>query len=90
MTDPVKQPNPRYNVTPSSASPDDDGNFEIRLRLLGNEVFAISIAADPLNKKWVGWGMVIALVTVVGLSFLGEPLASFYNTLIGSEQHSPQ
>lgn len=74
--------NPRYQT----ANPDDDGNFEIRLRLLGNEVFALSISADPLDQKWVSWALIIAFVTVVGLALFGEPLADFYSSLVDASQ----
>lgn len=60
---------------------DNDGTFEIRLRLLGNEVFAISISADPLNKKWMSWALLISFVTILGLSVFGEPISSFYSDI---------
>jgi hypothetical protein len=61
----------------------DDGTFEIRLRLLGNEIFAISISANPLDKKWVSWALLISFVTVISLSIFGEPLANFYHSMVG-------
>jgi len=74
----------RYTVNAT----DGDGSFEIRLRLLGNEVFAISVSADPLDKKWVSWALIISFVTVFGLSIFGEPLAEFYQSLTDTESSS--
>jgi hypothetical protein len=85
----TENPNPRYTVT---TSPDTDGNFEVRLRLLGNEVFAVSISADPLDKKWVSWALIISFVTVIGLAMFGEPIANFYSDLVNAtatEQSAP-
>jgi hypothetical protein len=70
------------------AKDDVDGSFEIRLRLLGNEVFAVSIAADPLDKKWVSGALIIAIVTVVGFTFLGEPLANAYSAVFDASSGS--
>ena len=74
--------NPRYRVQ----NVDTDGSFELRLRLLGNEVFAISISADPLEKKWVSWALIISFVTVLTLAMFGEPIANFYSNLVDASQ----
>lgn len=73
--------NPRYTV----ADP-VEGSFEVRLRLLGNEIFAISISAAPLEKKWVSWALIISFITVLFLGLFGQPIASFYNSLITASQ----
>jgi hypothetical protein len=63
-----------------------DGSLEVRVRVLGNELFAISVTADPLNKRWLSWALIMAFVTVIGLSMFGEPLANTYNSLVKASQ----
>lgn len=64
----------------------NDGTFEIKLRLLGNEVFAISITADPLNKRWVSGALLITIVTVAMISLFHEPLSDLSQSIFESEQ----
>ena len=64
----------------------DDGTFTVALRLLGNEVFAVSVSADPFNNRWVTMSVLIVFLTVIGLSIFGQPLANFYNTLTNAPQ----
>jgi len=64
----------------------NDGQFEIALRLMGNEVFAISISADPLNKRWVAGALLITIVTVVMLVMFSEPLGNITQTWFNTEQ----
>lgn len=63
----------------------NDGTFEISVRLMGNEVFAISISTDPLNKRWVSGSLLITIIIVVMLSLFGQPLASLSQTWFNSE-----
>ena len=78
-TDPVAKNNKPRDL-------DNDGNLEVRVRVLGNELFAISVTADPLNKRWLSWALIMSFVTVLGLSMFGEPLANTYNSLVKASQ----
>ena len=43
---------------------DRESNFEISLRVLGNEILGFKIAVDDFESKWV----VLSVITLIGLS----------------------
>lgn len=74
-------------TNPQTNAPiDTDGTLEVRVRILGNELFALSVTADPLNKRWLSWALIMSFVTVLGLSIFGQPLANTYNSLVKASQ----
>jgi hypothetical protein len=62
----------------------NDGHFEISMRVLSNEIFAVKIAAEPLSKRWVNGALLITITTVVALSLFGEPLYKFSQRVYSS------
>jgi hypothetical protein len=58
---------------------EDNGRFEIAIRLLSNEIFAISISANPFNKRWVIYSIVIMGFLLLAISTFGESIITFSN-----------
>ena len=54
-----------------------DSTFEIAIRVLDNEIFAISIASDSVNKKWIVYSTIIAALTLFAISTFGDDVANF-------------
>lgn len=54
-----------------------DSTFEIALRILGNEIFAISIQSDSINKKWIVYSVIITALTLFAISTVGDDIARF-------------
>lgn len=56
--------------------------YEIRLRILGNEIFAVSLSSSSDSNRWVLIGLVtmFSLLTVLGA--YGEKLVNFYQSLL--------
>ena len=44
----------------------NDGSFEVSLRVLGNEFIGIKIKVDDMKQKWI----VLGLITIVALGYL--------------------
>jgi len=51
-----------------------DNNFELVLRLLGNEIFAIKLATTSKTNKWLAASVVICGLAIYGLSVFGPTL----------------
>lgn len=58
----------------------NDGEFTFSIRLLGNEVFAASITADPLRSRWVSAAALVTLLFILFIAFFGEPLGDAVNS----------
>ena len=56
---------------------DDSGKFEIALRLLGNEIFALSISANPFNKRWIIYSLITMGFLLFAVSAFGDSIVSF-------------
>ena len=51
-----------------------DNNFELVLRLLGNEIFAIKLMTTSKTNKWLAASVVICGLAIYGLSVFGPTL----------------
>lgn len=56
---------------------EDSGKFEIALRLLGNEIFALSISANPFNKRWIIYSLITMGFLLFAVSAFGDSIVSF-------------
>lgn len=63
-------------------SEDNKKFYEIKLRILGNEVFAVSLSSSSDSNRWILIGLVtmFSLLTVLGA--YGEKIVNFYQNLI--------
>jgi hypothetical protein len=72
-TDKVAETSKVDNNTPT----EDSGKFELALRLLSNEVFAISISANPFNKRWIIYSLLTMGFLLFAVSTFGDSIVSF-------------
>jgi hypothetical protein len=56
---------------------DDSGKFEIAIRLLSNEIFALSISANPFNKRWIVYSLITMGFLLFAVSAFGDSIVSF-------------
>ena len=56
--------------------------YEVSIRLLGNEIFALKLWSSSDSNKWIAIGLVtmFSLLTVLGA--YGTNLVTFYKSLI--------
>ena len=61
----------------------DPKTYEIKIRVLGNELFAIALSTSNDSNRWAAIGLltVFCLLTVVGA--YGERLVGLYKWLVG-------
>lgn len=57
--------------------------YELKLRLLGNEVFAIGLVSSSDSNKWIAIGIVSVFSVLTVLGAYGEKLVQFYQSLVG-------
>jgi hypothetical protein len=48
-------------------------NFEISLRILGNEIIAMKMSSQSKTKNWAAFG-IISLIVLIGLANAALPL----------------
>lgn len=74
---------------PDNHPPHSDSNFEIAIRVLGNEIFALSLTSDSMNKKWLSYAIVIMFLFLLTISLFGDTIAGFtgdlYDAVTGRE-----
>lgn len=60
----------------------DAKTYELKIRILGNEVFAIGLSTTDTSNRWMAIGMisVFSLVTILGA--YGEKIVNLYNHLV--------
>lgn len=56
---------------------EDSGKFEIAIRLLSNEIFALSISANPFNKRWIVYSLITMGFLLFAVSAFGDSIVSF-------------
>lgn len=56
---------------------DDNGKFEIAIRILSNEVFALAISANPFNKRWIVYSLITMGFLLFAVSAFGDSIVSF-------------
>jgi hypothetical protein len=56
--------------------------YEIKIRILGNEIFAIALSTSNDSNKWIALSLVtiFSLLTIIGA--YGEKLVQLYKYLI--------
>lgn len=62
---------------------DDDQSYELKIRLLGNEVFAVALSTTSTSDRWIIVTMVtiFSLLTILGA--YGDKFAMYYQSLVG-------
>ena len=57
--------------------------YEVRIRILGNEVFAIGLISSSDTNRWIVVGMLttFSLLTIIGA--YGEKFVNFYHSIAG-------
>lgn len=56
-------------------------NYEIKIRVLGNEIFAIGISTSNDSNRWVLLGLITTFSILTVLGAYGEKLISLYKYL---------
>jgi hypothetical protein len=57
-------------------------SYEVKLRILGNEVFAISLSSSSDSNRWVAIGLVTVFSVLTVLGAYGDQLVTLYHNLI--------
>lgn len=76
-TIPTKPPEMPKPARVLATEDEDSGKFEIALRLLGNEIFALSISANPFNKRWIIYSLITMGFLLFAVSAFGDSIVSF-------------
>ena len=61
----------------------EDQSYEFKIRILGNEVFAVALSSTSTNNKWIAIALVSIFTTLTLLGAYGEKLATLYRWLVG-------
>lgn len=63
----------------------EDGQkvYEVRLRLLGNEVFAVSLSASDTSNRLLALGLVTVFCILTIIGAYGTNLVELYRSLVG-------
>lgn len=56
--------------------------YEVKLRILGNEVFALALTSTSDSNRWVAIGLITTFATLTVLGAYGEKIISLYRYLI--------
>ena len=67
--------------TEQKDSRDAPATYEFRLRVLGNEVFAVSLSTSNSSNRWTILSITTILITLVLLGTYGGTLVESYKTL---------
>lgn len=63
-----------------SETQDNDGTFEMSLRLLGNEVIGFSIKVDDFKSKWLMFSLVALLGVSAITAYFGPDIMYLFNS----------
>ena len=58
-------------------------SYEIKIRVLGNEIFAINLSSSSESNRWVLIGLLTVFTTVTVLGAYGDKLVGLYHRLAG-------
>ena len=61
---------------------DDDRRFEMAIRLMGNEVIAISLFSSTRSAKWIWMSIGAMLVILIGFIVYGADLGAIYRSFL--------
>lgn len=56
--------------------------YEVKIRVLGNEVFAIGFAATSDSNRWIAIGLVTVFSLLTVLGAYGEKLVTMYHAIL--------
>lgn len=57
--------------------------YELKLRILGNEVFAVGLSSSSEDNKWIAIGIISVFSILTVLGAYGEKLIQFYHSVVG-------
>jgi hypothetical protein len=61
----------------------EDQSYEFKLRILGNEVFAVSLSSTSTSNRWILIALVSIFTTLTVLGAYGEKFIMLYHSLVG-------
>lgn len=61
---------------------DTPKSYELKIRVLGNEVFAIGFSATNDSNRWIAIGLVTVFSVLTVLGAYGEKLISLFHSLV--------
>lgn len=61
----------------------EDQSYEFRIRILGNEIFAISLSSTSTSNRWIVIALLSVFTTMTVLGAYGEKLVVLYKSLLG-------
>lgn len=61
---------------------EDPKLYEVRIRLLGNEIFAIALASSNDSNRWIALGLISVFSILTVLGAYGDKLVQLYKWLI--------
>ena len=66
-----------------SSNESEDQSYEVKIRILGNEIFAIALSTTSTSSRWITVALVsiFALLTLLGA--YGDKIATLYRWLVG-------
>lgn len=56
-------------------------SYEFKIRILGNEIFAVGIASDSASNKWIGIALVAIFSILTVLGAYGEKIIYLFKLL---------
>ena len=57
--------------------------FEIKIRILGNEIFAIALSTNNHSARWVNISLLVIVGVVATIGFFGDRFASLLGWVAG-------
>lgn len=59
----------------------EDQTYEMKIRILGNEVLAVSLSSTSTSNRWIAIALVSVFSLLVVLGAYGEKFVNLYHTL---------
>ena len=59
------------------AEPDSNENFEVSIRVLGNEILALKMTTTKTSNKWMFASIITLVLLIWGISLFGPSLITF-------------
>jgi hypothetical protein len=57
--------------------------YELKVRILGNEVFAVAIGSSSDSNRWIALGLITIFSLMIVLGAYGDKLVALYQYLVG-------
>lgn len=61
----------------------EDQSYEFKIRVLGNEIFAVSLSSTSTSNRWTLIALVSIFATLTILGAYGEKFVSLYQSIAG-------